>query len=256
MVGVEIIMADVDIIQGKVKGTKEVIEALNFMPETFLKRLHVWLQDEKGRFLGTRGYRGKVYKSGFRQSLAKKRLKRRDGTWAKQVAGLFSGKVPYATSIGRLKLTMGILPKKHQLKRAMEFLAEGGSITSAKEMPVPMYRNLAAIGYRGPFFGGNVHSGLTSKAFRKFASQNRLAPIKKGGVTYYFNNEADRNAKGKFNREDLLFMGVHGVTVRKTLTNRFDFERRFYAKKSKMIERGQKRVDLAARAVERAIKRG
>ena len=256
MVGVEIIMADVDIIQGKVKGTKEVIEALNFMPEKFLKRLHVWLQDEKGRFLGTRGYRGKVYKSGFRQSLAKKRLKRRDGTWAKQVAGLFSGEVRYSNNINKLKLKMGILPRKHQLKRAMEFLAEGGSISSGKEMPIPMYRNIEAAGYHGPFIGGNVNSGLTSKAFKAFANRNQLAPLSKGGVTYYFNKKAKRNSKGQFDREDLLFMGVHGITVRKTLTNRFDFEKRFYSKKEKMIVRGQKKIDRAVKDVERAIKRG
>jgi len=245
-----------DIITGKVTGVKELVFALNFMPKKFLTRLHVWLQNEKGRFLGTKGYRGKVYKSGYRQSLAKKRLKGRDGMWAKQVAGLFSGKVPYTTSINNLKLTMGILPKKHQLKRAMEFLSEGGSITSSKEMPIPMYRNLSSIGYSGPFFGGNVNSGLTSKAFRKFASGNKLAPVKKGGITYYFNKDAKRNAKGQFNREDLLFMGVHGITVRKTLTGRFDFENKFYRQKGKMIERGQKRVDLAVREVERTIKRG
>ena len=225
------------------------------MPRDFIRNLGAWLYNEKGRFLGGKGYKGKKYKSGYKISLAKKRLKRREGRWSKQVAGLFSGKISTAKRINDLNLTMGVLGRKHQLKRAMELLSTGGTITSSSEMPIPMYRNLAALNYRGPFSKGNVNSGLKSKAFAKFINEGRLTALKKDGQTYYFNKNAEKNNRGRFSRSDLLFIGVHGITVRKTLTARFDFDAQFNKKKSMMIVRGQKAIDRATKQVERKLSR-
>ena len=245
-------MAD---LKGKITGDKRVIKAINVMPKDFIRNLGAWLYNEKGRFLGDKGYKGKKFKSGYKISLRKKRLKRREGTWAKQVAGLFSGKISTAKRVNDLSLTMGVLGRKHQLKRAMELLSTGGTITSSSEMPIPMYKNLAALNYRGPFSGGNVNSGLKSKAFAKFADAGKLTALKKEGKTYYFNKEAKKNNRGRFSRSDLLFIGVHGITVRKTLTARFDFEAQFNKKKARMIDRGQKAIDRAVKQVERKLSR-
>ncbi len=241
-------MAD---LKGRLIGGDRLIKAINFMPKEFIGNLAVWLQNERGRFLGGKGARGKHFKGGFTNSLAKKKRKKRDGAWSKRVTRLFKGNIPFARRVNDLSLTMGIIGKKHQLKRAMEFLSTGGTISSSREMPVPHYKNLAAIGFKGPFSEGSVNTGLRSKAFRKFADSGKLVGLRIGGNTFYFNKEGKRNKRGRFSRKDLLFMGLHGVTVRKTLIGRFDLENQFNKKQGKMIERGQRAIDRATKKVER-----
>jgi len=244
-------MAD---LRGKIIGDKQVIKAINFMPETFIGFLSIWMQNEGGRFIGTRGAKGKNFTKGYRNAIKKRRLKRRPGYWASQIAGLFRWDLPFAKRVNDLTLTMGVMRKgRHQLKEALEFLSQGGTITSSSEMPIPMYKNLKTSGYRGGISEGSVKTGLKSKAFRKHIETGKLVGLKKGGNTYYFNKDAQRNNRGKFSRSDLLFIGVHSITVRKMLTGRLDFKAQFNKKKGKMVERGQRAVDRATKKVEKQM---
>ncbi len=238
-------------IKSSIKGDKEVIAALNEFPKLFMGVTRTWLKNERAQFLGGKDAKGKIRSGGYRNLLMKKSLRRRGGTWSGRMAGLFKGVIPFANNINDLKLKMGILARPHQLIRALEFLFEGGTITSTKEMPVPIYKNLAEKGYRGPWSIGNVRSGLASKAFARFIAQDRLVRISKGNRALYFDKRA-RNVGGTFDRKDLLFIGVHSIKVRRTLKGALDFYRKFDRAFPRMVRRGQKAVD---KAVDRAGKK-
>lgn len=238
-------------IESKVIGDKEVVRALNSMPNVFFGVFRTWLKNERAMFLGGKDAKGRVRRGGFRGLLRKKQLSRRPGHfWSSRMAGLFKGAIPFSKKIGGLRLIMGVLARPHQLVRALEFMQTGGTITSSKEMPIPMYKNLAEKGYRGPWSKGSVNSGLKSKAFAKFIAQGRLVRIKRGGKALYFDKNK-RNVGGGFDRSDLLFIGVHSIKVKKVLTGALDFYRRFDRSFPRMVARGNKAVDKAIKQVER-----
>jgi len=246
-------------IKGRVKGDKEVVSALNRAPNTFFFSLRGWLTDERANMLGSKNYkdsRGKT-RHGYRDMLASRKLKKREGTWSRKVAHLFRGSVPFAKNINNLRLTMGVLGRsKHQLQRAMEMLQTGGTIRSGSQMPVPMYKNLAAIGEHGPWSTGDVRTGLKSKIFRKLASAGRLVGVKRGGKVFYFDkNKMQGGRKWKktgFNKSALLFMGLHGIRIKRLFTGRLDFYNRFDKMQSSMVRRGQTAVDKATKRVEKS----
>ena len=248
-------------IKGKIKGDKAVVRALNRSPQIFFLTLKDWLKNERANMLGGKDSKGKRRK-GYRDILARKTLKysrasKGRSTWSRTVTGLFSGHIPFANDIRNLGLRMGVLSRtKHQLVRALELLQTGGGISAAKQMIVPMYKNLMRIGYTGPWSGGSVTSGLTNKAFGKFIDMNRLVVIKKGGRTYYFDKQATEGPKRGFKssgfaRRNLLFMGLFGVRVKRQLKGQYDFYGRFNRMQSPMVRRGQTAVDRATRKVER-----
>lgn len=146
---------------------------------------------------------------------------------------------------------MGVLGRsKHQLQKALELLATGGSITSSSQMPVPIYKNLAKIGFTGAMSMGSVRTGMKSKAIWIIARSRGLVGIKKGGKVYYF-DQSQRNEKGKYPRSALLFMGLFGVRVRRQLSGRYDFYARWDRILPSALNRGQGAVDKATKRVER-----
>jgi len=243
------------IIRGRVKGDKEVAKALAYAPEVYFGALRTWLKKERVKIVGT-----KKSTKGYKRVLANKRRRNRDGTWSTQVTGLFKGHIPHVNKIGDLSLKTGILGKsKHQLRRALEMMQAGGVITSSKQMPVPVYKNLAKIGYHGPWSRGSVYKGMTSKAFAfynrvKFADEGRqLVAIKNGGRTLYFDKN-QRTKTGRFPRSALLFMGLHKIRIKRQFIGRYDLYARFDRMVPASIKRGQTAVDKATRIVERKMK--
>jgi hypothetical protein len=231
------------ILSGKVRGDKEVIRALSTAPGVFLRYMRAWLGDERARFVGGPDSKGKV-RQGYRAILASRRLRRREGTWSKRMAHLFKGYIPpMPTRIGDLFLKAGAgLNRPNQMHKALWMLATGGSITSAKQMPVPVYKNLAEIGITKGFSG--------AKAFKRLIDKDRLIGIKKGGKVMYFDKE-QRTKRGGLRRSGLLFVGVHGIRVPAMLTGKYDFFARWDQMVPAMITRGQGVIDRATMAVDR-----
>jgi hypothetical protein len=230
------------VIKGKVRGDKEVVQALNRAEPVFVRYLAAWLQDERARFVGGKNSKGRTY-PGFRTLLASKRLKGRPGTWSKRVAHLFKGYMPMAHRIGDLVLTMGVgLQHPVRMHRALWFLAEGGHASSEKQMPIPIYRNLAEIGVTKGFSG--------AKAFKRMIDEGRLFGVRKGGRTFYFDTQR-QTARGRVRRTKPLFVGVHSLTIAPQLTGRYDFYRRWDDAQPKIVQRGGAVVDRAVVAVER-----
>lgn len=62
-------------IQGRIKGDKEVVRALNKAPKMFFFTLREWLKNERANMVGGKDAKGKTRK-GFRQILANKKLKK------------------------------------------------------------------------------------------------------------------------------------------------------------------------------------
>lgn len=230
------------ILKGKVTGDKELVKALNKAGPLFVRYLAAWLQDERARFIGGKNSKGKIY-PGFRSLLAHKRLAGRTGTWSRRVTHLFKGYMPLARRIADLKLTMGVgLQHPVQMHRALWFLAQGGRISSAKEMPIPIYRNLEEqLGISKGFSG--------AKAFKRLLGNGELFGVRKNGRTLYFNYNR-RTETNRVRRSKPLFVGVHGITVAPQLVGRFDFYRRWEQAVPKLMERGAAVTDRAARAVE------
>jgi len=247
-------------IRGKVKGDKEVVRALNRAPEIYFGVLRDWLKNERANFLGGKDAKGKK-RRGYRDILASKSLRKRSGSWSRRVTGLFKGYMPFVKKINDLKLTMGVLGKsKHQLQRALELLQTGGTVTSHRVMPIPIYKNLERIGYTGAMSMGSVKTGMKSKALRNLMITRGITTIKKDGRMYFFDRRGIRShgkAKGRgyqgagFRKEDLLFIGVRSIRVKKQLSGRYDFYGRFNRMNPAMINRGQVAVDRATKKVER-----
>lgn len=246
------------IIKGKVKGDKEVARALAYAPEVYFAALREWLGKERDKIVGTKRST-KGYKKVLRNK--PKRFGRGKG-WDRRVTGLFKGHIPRVKKIGDLSLKMGVLGRtKHQLRKAMELLQTGGTISSSKQMPVPIYKNLEkSYGFKGPWSKGSVYSGMTSKAFAIFNRTwfadegNKLVGIKSGRRTLYFDKSQMRDKGRRFPRSALLFMGLHGVRIKRQFVGRYDLYARFDRMVGASIKRGQTATDKATRVVERKMK--
>ena len=90
-------------IKGRVKGSKEVVSALNRAPKIFFFGLRRWMKDERANMLGGKDSSGKERK-GYREILSNTRRKKRPGKWSKKVAHLFRGSIPFANDINHLNL--------------------------------------------------------------------------------------------------------------------------------------------------------
>ncbi len=236
------------VVGGKLIGARELASSMRYYPKIYLAVMSDWMRDERARFLGGPNSKG-VRKRGFRDILQSKPKKGRGKGWFSQVTGLFKGYMPKVSKMDNLRVAMGILgTSRHQLRRAMELLETGGTISSSKMMPVPIYKNLAKIGYTGPWSMGNVHSGMKSKAFSKYVNAERLTMIQSSDAKLYFDKKA-RLKGGKFPKSGLLFVGVHSVKISKIFIGRYDFYGRFDKMTPKFIARGQKAVDRASRKV-------
>lgn len=251
-------------IEGKVKGQQEISRNINRYPKIYFFQLRSWMEDERAIMLGSKPS-DKKKRRGYRDILANKRLSNRPQKWqkwSKRVTNLFKGSLPYVDKIGDLELSMGLISRSnHQLIKAIKLLNKGGYSTSSKFMPVPIYKNLAKVGYEGPWHIGNVKSGLKSKAFRAFnrvhfaGEGKRLVRIKSGGRILYFDRKSFSKRKKAFKRSGLLFIGMKRIQIKRHLTGKYDFNQRWNRQKVKTIVRGQRSVDKATRMANRKARR-
>jgi len=236
------------LIKGRLKGDKEIVRALTFAPEDYFAGLRGWLKDERVKVVGT-----KKSTKGYKKILSNKPLRRRKGTWSKKVTGLFKGHIPFAKKIDDLKLEMGIFGK-HKLHRALEMMQTGGTISSSRRMVIPIYKNLKKIGYEGPWSHGSAKTRMRSKAFRFIRRFRGLATIDAGGKTLFFDKES-RKRRGKgYKKSGLLFIGLHGIRIKRQFTGRYDLIQRFKTMQPAIINRGQTAVDKSTRQVEGKMK--
>lgn len=243
-------MANINI-RANINGEKALVRALNKAPEFFFQELRSWLKNERANFLGGKDAKGKV-RRGYRDLLQKKRLRRRPGTWSPQITNLFKGVIPFAKNINDLRLLMGVLGRsKHQLAKALELLATGGTISGRKQMPIPVYKNLAKIGYKGPWSIGNAKSGMKSKAIRAVSRKHGLVAIKKRGKVFYFDPKSKKDGGSGFERSGLMFIGLFGVRVKRQLKGRYDFYGRWDRLQPAGLKRSRTAVDRAIKRIER-----
>jgi len=243
------------IIKGRLKNDKKVREALSLAPEIYFGELRDWFKNERANVLGGPDAKGKK-RRGLRNFLSDKKHVARRGsgdTWSKKVTHLYKGFIPYVKKLDKLKLTMGILGTgRHQLKLALEKQQTGGTITSSKQMPVPIYKNLKDThNYSGPWSAGNVHGRMRSKAFRYIRRFKGLVPIRDGSRTLYFDPESKKKRGDGFKRSGLMFMGLHGIRVKKTLKGRLDLLARFDKMQPAIMSHGRTAVDRATRKVQK-----
>jgi hypothetical protein len=207
-----------------------VLFAFQKAPQVFAKQLEIWLRKERKSFLGgtQQGHDGR----GVRGKLFNKKLFGRPGTWSPQVAGQLKSFIKDRGTLG-VKMTMGIV-QDNPLTKAMELLEKGGSITSDKYMPIPVYRNLAQVGVVKNAYG----------AFKERADAGQLTPIKQGDrVLWFYNRNGFRL---------LLFVGQKHLTVKK----QFDFIKAWKNREPSVIRRGQLAADTATKQVEKMIRDG
>jgi len=231
------------LIKGRLKGDKEVARALTFAPEIYFAGLRAWLKDERVKVVGT-----KKSTKGYKKILSNKPLRRRKGTWSKKVTGLFKGHIPFVKKIGDLKLQMGIFGR-HHLHRALEMMQTGGSVSTHRQMPVPIYRNLERRGKLSPVHRGSAKTGMVSAIFRRMSLRGMVG-IKSGGTVLYYDPESRKKRGSGFKRSGLLFIGMHRIRIKRQFTGRYDLIQRFKTMQPAIINRGQTAVDKSTRQVE------
>ena len=229
------------LLTGKLKGDREITRALGMAPGVFVRFLSAWLADERARFVGGKNSKG-VSRPGYRNLLSNRRLRNREGTWARQIAHLFKGYVTNDGTLKSLSMRAGVgLRHPNKMTRAMEMLATGGTVGGPKEMPVPVYRNLARRGITKGF--------SNAKVFKRLLAAGELIGIRSvSGNTLYFDKN-NLTKRGKPRKAGLLFIGMHSITIPALLTGRYDFEERWNKMIPAIMQRGRGVTDRAAAAV-------
>ena len=206
-----------------------VLFAFRKAPEIFADSIDHWMNKERLTFLGNgatgKGIRGKL----LNKTLFADRIGRHgDGKWSPQIVGQF---VSYKRNKNKLDLEMTMEFADHSpMKPAMEILETGGTVSSDKFMPIPMYRNLAA-------------AGVTGKFYENFKDMD-LTPVKKNGSLYWFYKYGGRMI--------LAFVGKKRIRIHK----QFDFHNTWNRRYSSVMQRGQKMMDKATQKVELMIENG
>lgn len=228
---------------GRVLNADTVKQKLTGSPAVYREEILSWLLNENTSFIGSKTKTGLI-----RQRLYDKRRWSDSGTWRKQVVNLVNGKIidPLTGQVVTRKglvsakgtggglfnqgismnLKMGVMYRNQkQIHKAMEFLEEGGTISSDKYMPVP------------------VHGSNMVKAFEKFRywlKNNMFTVIYKNGVALYFlNNKRGGVLEGEKMKGKLMFVGKKSININFKIGLRNAFE----ARKGAMISRGELAVD-------------
>lgn len=237
-----------------IEGEKKVAAMMKQLPQEFFYSMQRWIRDERAWFLGGKTSKG-AKKKGYRNILANKKLKGRPGKWTKRVTHLFKGwqKKVSNQNIDKLIMEMGILgTTHHQLHKALFHHQTGGTISSSKYMPVPIYKNLRKwLGYTGPWFKGDVHGGLKSEAFDYISTNKGLVGLRSGNKMLFFHPGAKRKRGEGFLKSGLLFIGTKTIKTKKAFTGKFDFYGRFDRAVPKIIGRGQAVINKTVRKIEK-----
>jgi hypothetical protein len=234
--------------QACIYGKDNIDRGIHLAPSLYTRFLKAWLIDEKARFIGGKGSRGKIF-AGYRSALAHKKLSGREGTWSTRITHLFKGYVDGET-IATLTMRAGAgLNHPNRLTEGMKLMHTGGRTTTNSFMPVPIYENLKRIGFNGPWQQGSLYSGMRSTVYSHFGrTQKRLEVIEKNGKLYYF-DKTQRLPNGKFPRDALLMIGVSSVTIPRVLKGNLDFYSRWQKQTPAIINRGRAVVNRASASV-------
>lgn len=180
-------MADV-LITGKISGD-EVQGLMRRSPRVFSRYINKFLFKEARVFIGDKKKDGIV-----RRQFANK-LTAKNQPWETKMVHLFNFAFNDKGNLDRT-LEMGILAnnKKH-IHEVLQYLGEGGEVTSDKFMPIPIWQNLGAdIKKQHGLFLWKMKAG-------------DLFTVYKNGKAYYFDkNEPDKGA---------LWYGVKAITIKK-----------------------------------------
>lgn len=237
----------------KIGNEKEVRQLLAGAPGAFRNAFRILLYQERKRYIGNKKKDGK-----FRKQLLRKRLNGRGpfgrkGTWPKNVAKAFKGYVFNKKTLDNMTLRMGAglnNPSKFMLGlRKMDEAYKGSrSITSSKQMPIPLYRNIK-----------KVYSGDASTVFKNLSKAGKLQPVNIGNRTFWFHKDlkyktrgkGDRSKRGKFKKSALMFIGAREVKIKP----QFNFEGMLEAEKPKIVNRARRAVKQTVRRLNRGMVR-
>lgn len=232
------------LIMAKVHGDDKVRRMFATAPGVFRNEYLRWLLKENEMFIGSKKMDG-----AFRRKLYAQRRWSDQGQWRSQVANLFKGIVVdpvngqrvnfktlnanvagtgFNTAGISMSLRMGLLYRQQkQIHKALEFLEEGGPISSSKYMPIP----IAGRGMVKPY-----------QKFQYWLKTGMFNVVYKGGLAYYF-----LKGKGKKDRDALAFVGYKRTNVR--FAHRFSMA--FENRKPGIEVRAQAATNIAVEKAER-----
>lgn len=211
------------LIMGRVIGADELHKKMDSWPGIYHHKILSWLMFENEKFIGTRKSAGAM-----RNKLLRKQ-RWIGGLWENKVVHLLKGRIVDALGGGivthktinaagagggllrsglSMVLQMGVLYRnRKKIHEALEFLEEGGNISSEKYMPVP------------------VKGSMMTKAYGKFQhwmSSKILSVAYRNGVALYFlNKKATGEKAGK-----LVFVGLRRASIKWQMLLKQSFEAR------------------------------
>jgi len=232
----------IDII-GKISGDKETAALMKKAPKIYRGHIIAWLRKERDMFVGKKGKGGGTFRNKLmRKKIWGGRIGRWGGdTWSPQFSSLFRGKVSVGSSPVPDEIQLGMGHYYHVDKpvhRAVELLGRGGTVTSSREMIIPIYKNLNRLGIK-PITG---KSGDALKHYEMLSRGRKLFRIQFGNVARYFDEEMAK--QGQYGRA-LMFIGVHKIRVKQY----YNFEGDWIKREPKALKRADKAVDRATQKV-------
>lgn len=222
-------------------GGDRVLFALRKAPDVFREEVDHWFNKERVSFMGYKdSSKAKYDGGGIRGKLFNRKRLGRAGGWSPQVVGNFKGEKTDARNIQGAGLNTEMVfrvSERSKIYDGLALLEKGGTVTSSKFMPIPVFNSLAQIGITGNYHG----------AFKDKAESGELLPIRpknKPGILYWFYNKNGYRL--------LLFVGKKSIKVKK----QYDFLRTWNKRYPNVMLRGEKALDRATRLTERMIKEG
>jgi hypothetical protein len=215
-------------------------------PAVFADEIDHWFNKERLSFLGAR----RNAKGGIKGKLLHKERWGRGGGWSPSIVGQFTSSKTYQGQIDA-SMSMGFAPGS-KLEDAMELLEKGGTISSSKFMPIPVWENLQKAGV---MTNQDVRSSVKESAhhaFKEMSEGNSLFSIPGRGGTILWLSKVFGDWNSRSRRPLLLFIGKKSIRVRK----QFDFTRTWLKRYPKVMRRGEMSIYRATRKVEALIKQG
>jgi hypothetical protein len=222
-----------------------VLYAFRKAPAIFADDIDHWFNKERLSFLGakknaTSGIKGKL--------LHKEQWGRGDG-WSPSIVGQF---VSHKTYAGKLdaSMTMGFAPGS-PMEDAMELLEKGGTSTSNKFMPIPVWDNLKESGM---IMNQSYHTNTQESAsniFKEMSAADSLFAVHGKNGNIYWLSKVFGNAREGF-KPLLLFVGKKTIKIKK----QFDFHKAWTKRYPKVMRRGEMAIFRATRKVESLMNQG
>jgi hypothetical protein len=235
------------LLEGRLTGEKKIKQMYAAAPGAFYKAIRHRMYSERKRYIGTRGYDGKFWRSLNRMKRGGQGEFKRQGNWPANVVRALKGHMQGAGKISTMVMRLGIgIRKKNKFLEGLARLDTSytGSRTSSsnKFMPIPVYRNLS-----------KYVSDPNGKTFYSLLDQGRLVPIVKGNKILYFMNEGKYKKKSKtgsaYKRNALVFIGTKKITVKP----KFTFVNYMVTEESRIAVRARREIDGTVRRLNRGI---